>query len=181
MHGDRPTYTLAHDCHGAVIPSGMPILLTEGMHVTVTQHLGGQITVMMGGQLIRIAENDASAVFGEDYEPAPALTMPEDASLQDWAWATLATCYDPEISVDIVALGLIYGCDVSSAPEGSRIRVTMTLTAPGCGMGPLMIEDIKRKLMALSGVVDVQVELVFDPPWHQGLMSEEAKLELGLL
>ena len=176
------TVTLLADCHAAIVPAGTPILLTEGMEVSITQSLGGQVTVLVGGNLARIGEADAQAVLGDAYEPPEAIDLPKEAPIIDWAWALMRTCYDPEISVNIVDLGLIYGCEVTAINPGqSRIHVVMTLTAPGCGMGPVIIEDVKRKLMGIDGVSDVVVELVFDPPWHQGLLSEVARLELGLM
>ena len=176
------TVALLGDCHAAMVPVGTPILLTEGMEVAITQSLGGQVTVLVGGNLARIAGEDAKRVLGEAYQAPEEVSLPEGASITDWAWAMMATCYDPEISVNIVELGLIYGCEATEFESGRfRVHVCMTLTAPGCGMGPVIVEDVKQKIMQIDQVYDVVVELVFDPPWHQGLMGEVARLELGLI
>jgi probable FeS assembly SUF system protein SufT len=180
-HGSK-TIVLTEDCQAAAIPSGMPVLLTEGMEVTLVQHLGDSYTVEVSGQWVRVA-NDQAHALGEAYAGPVVLDLPEGASLEEVVWGWLKTCFDPEIPVNIVDLGLIYGCQVFPLEkEGqSRVHITMTLTAPGCGMGPILMEDIKRKLMAVDGVHDVVLEWVFDPPWTQDRMSDAAKLQLGML
>lgn len=179
---DAKAIELVDDCQATAIPSGMPVLLTKGMSVTLIQQLGGSFTVEYNGQWLRIADDQAEAL-GEEHAAPIRLDLPDDAPLEQVVWAWLATCFDPEIPVNIVDLGLIYGCQLFPLEKEGRHRVhiTMTLTAPGCGMGPVLMEDVKRKLMAIDGVDDVVVEWVFDPPWTQDRMSDAAKLQLGML
>ena len=180
--GPYKSVELMVDCYAAIVPQGTPIILAKGTSVEITQSRGGQVTAVAGGHMVRISAEDAKAALGAAYVEPETIDLPEGAGLKDWAWALMRTCYDPEISVNIVDLGLIYDCEETEVEPGVfRLHVMMTLTAPGCGMGPLMIEDIKQKLMGLDQVKDVQVELVFDPPWDQSRMSEAARLELGLL
>lgn len=172
---------LVKDCYATVIPSGLPILLITGSKVEIIQDLGGTYTVQFEGQWVRIAAQDAGAL-GEDYvKPGVESTWHADTTLEQKVWSLLKTCYDPEIPVDIVNLGLIYGCQLHDIDSGIRVHVMMTLTAPGCGMGPVLMEDIKQKLHGLPEVSDVQLEWVFDPPWEQSMMSDAAKLKLGLM
>ena len=173
------------DCHASVIPSGLPILLVEGTEVMIIQSLGGAYTVQVNGKWVRIAAEDAASL-GPDYvTPNVEDSWHDDMTLEQKVWSLLKTCYDPEIPVDIVELGLIYHVDVQpieaeTSDASHRAHVVMTLTAPGCGMGPVLIEDIKQKLHRLSDIKDVVVELVFDPPWTQERMSDAAKLQLGM-
>lgn len=172
---------LVEDCYAIVIPSGLPILLLKGSEVEIIQDLGGTYTVQFNGQWVRIAAQDAK-VLGQEYiKPGVESTWTEETSTEEKVWSLLKTCYDPEIPVDIVDLGLIYGCQLFEVDSGYRVHIMMTLTAPGCGMGPVLMEDVKQKLHGITGVVDVNVEWVFDPPWTQDRMSDEAKLKLGLL
>lgn len=163
-----------------LIPSGTRIYLQTGSEVTITQELGNSFTVNIHGNLARIDGKDADAL-GKS-APQPALTeLPEGMTLTDCVWQQLKTCYDPEIPVNIVDLGLVYGCEVTEpSPNQHHITVRMTLTAPGCGMGPVLAGDVKQKLLSLPQVTEVQVELVFDPPWDRTMMSDLAKLELGM-
>lgn len=179
--------TLARNCAAASIPWGTPDTLPAGSLALITQRLGGTFTVLVEGNLYRIDGQDADALGFEP--PAPAETpLGRDGepitaeALEAAAWSALATCYDPEIPIDIVNLGLIYGCEVTpDADGGFRIDLRMTLTAPGCGMGSLIAEEAGEKLHALPGVNDVCVKLVWDPPWCREMISEAAKLQLGLL
>lgn len=172
---------LVRDCYATVIPSGLPILLIAGSKVEIVQDLGGTYTVQYEGQWVRIAAQDAAALGEEYIKPGVETTWHAGTTLEQKVWSLLQTCYDPEIPVDIVELGLIYGCNLHAIDTGTRVHIMMTLTAPGCGMGPVLMEDVKQKLYSLPEVVDVQLEWVFDPPWTQDRMSDAAKLKLGLL
>jgi probable FeS assembly SUF system protein SufT len=180
----REKVTLTRDCEAIEIPSGYRTTLPAGAEVTITQSLGGSFTVLTErGYLARIAAEDADALGKE----APKISAEEAAArasqpLEERVWEELKTCYDPEIPVNIVDLGLVYGCEVTPLPDGgNRVEVTMTLTAPGCGMGDVLKADAERKIARLPGVKEVRVELVIDPPWNPDMMSEAAKLQLGML
>ena len=180
MRRSMESITLERDCDAVLIPAGSPIVLQKGTDVVITQSLGGSYTVQVHGNLARVDGCDADAL-GKESVVSPVDTS-EEMSLEDRVWAQLRTCYDPEIPVNIVALGLVYHCRVVPLTDGgNNIFVTMTLTAPGCGMGPVLVVDIKHKLLGLPHVNDVDVELVFDPPWNQTMMSEAARLQLGML
>jgi probable FeS assembly SUF system protein SufT len=180
-HTNEP-FTLSRDVNAVVIPAGEELLLREGTSGFITQALGGSFTVYVEGNLFRIAGANADAL---GKEPVPAPKIPEnasDADIEAVIWNQLKTCYDPEIPVDIVNLGLIYSCAVSSLGNGERsVNVEMTLTAPGCGMGEILVQDAQEKISVIPTVSDVKVELVFDPPWNQGMMSDEARLQTGLM
>jgi len=180
-HTNEPI-ALERDVNAVIIPVGEPVILREGTPGFITQALGGSFTIYVEGNLFRIAGADADAL---GKEPVPPPAIPENATDQDIEaiiWAQLKTCYDPEIPVNIVDLGLIYRCDVSSLPDGRRsVNVDMTLTAPGCGMGEILVQDAQEKIAVIPTVADVQVDLVFDPPWNQGMMSDEARLQTGLM
>ncbi len=182
MNSNEPI-TLGRDVEAAVIPIGAKVTLQKGEQAYLTQSLGGSYTVVVNGNMFRIEGKDADAL-GLQPTAKPAGTggpvAPEQ--LEKEVWAQLRTCYDPEIPVNIVDLGLIYDCHLTSvAPNSYRVDVKMTLTAPGCGMGPMLAQDVQNKLLGLEGVDDVAVELVWDPPWNQAMISEAAKLQLGLL
>lgn len=189
MHPTEPIY-LRRDCNALMIPSGLPILLPKGTPIRIQQSLGGTYTVNTGSQLVRIDAGDADAL-GLDLdldlarEPAKAASSAEFDAVpvdQQALRRQLMTCYDPEIPVNILDLGLIYSCSIGRHPEGGHhVQVQMTLTAPGCGMGAVLAADVKRKLLQVQGVRSVEVQLVFDPPWDASRMSEAAKLQLGLL
>jgi probable FeS assembly SUF system protein SufT len=172
--------TLTRDVDAYLIPSGARIYLQQGTEVTITQALGDSYTVNIYGNLARIDGKDADALGKE-----PTVTLkeiPEGTTLDEMVWQQLKTCYDPEIPVNIVDLGLIYNCELIKIPgkDEYRVDIKMTLTAPGCGMGPVLAEDVRRKLSAVPTISQVNVELVFDPPWDRSMMSDVAKLELGL-
>ncbi|MEM7232053.1 MAG: putative Fe-S cluster assembly protein SufT [Planctomycetota bacterium] len=182
---ERESIELTRDVNAIVIPDGSPTSLTKGSKVTLQQSLGGTYTVSTEfGFLARIAGEDADAL-GKEVEAVQESDAPVDQSTVDQAvWAALATCYDPEIPVNIVELGLVYECKVveSEARPGTfQVEVRMTLTAPGCGMGPVLQGDAATKIRNLPGVSGVNVELVFDPPWQQQMMSEAARLQLGMI
>lgn len=177
------TIVLKRDCEAIQIPNGTPIPLKAGSEVTLTQALGGSYTVMTDyGILARIDGKDADAL-GKESEAAPAAPAADnEETLEQLVWDQLRTCFDPEIPVNIADLGLIYSCLILPRPEGDqRVEVKMTLTAPGCGMGDFLKQDVEAKIAKLPGVKEVDVEVVFDPPWNQTMMSEAAKLELGML
>ncbi len=170
---------LLRDCYVAMVPSGAKMKLHKGMEVKITQQLGNNFTVEVFGNLARIEGKDADALGKQTADPLAAL--PADSSIDDQAMAMLKTVYDPEIPVNIVDLGLVYDCVIDKSDEGAwRITVTMTLTAPGCGMGPAIADDAKQKLERIPNVSAATVNIVFDPPWSREKMSDAAKLELGV-
>ena len=166
------------------IPDGRPAELPAGTPARITQALGGSFTLWVEGQLMRLRGADADAI-GKPIPSAPvAPAEPTDSGpegVRSLVWQTLKTCYDPEIPVDIVELGLVYACDVLPMDDGRyRVRIQMTLTAPGCGMGEVLAEEVADKVLALPLVAEVNVDFVFDPPWDRSMMSEAALLSLGL-
>jgi len=180
-HTNEPV-TISRDVKAIIIPVGEELTLREGTTGFITQALGGSFTVYVEGNLFRIAGADADAL---GMEPVPAPEVPENATDQDIEaviWEQLRTCYDPEIPVNIVDLGLIYRLSLIPLGNGQRhVEVDMTLTAPGCGMGEILVQDAQEKIGVIPTVVDVRVQLVFDPPWNQSMMSEEARLQTGLM
>lgn len=168
---------LVRDVSASVIPQGHMVLLLGGTLVSIIQALGGSHTVEFNGQWLLIHEEDSDAL---GLNPSCMQQLPE-GSLEDQIWSILKTCYDPEIPVNIVDLGLIYEVGLTEVSERVDVYIGMTLTAPGCGMGPVLIEEIERKVKRLSKVGVVKIQMLFDPPWTQDRMSEEAQLSLGLL
>ncbi len=170
---------LLRDCYALMVPSGARMKLHQGMEVRITQQLGNSFTVEVFGNLARVEGKDADALGKEVADPLSSL--PAGASLEDQVWTMLKTVYDPEIPVNIVDLGLVYNCHIETLEQDKfEIRITMTLTAPGCGMGPVIADDAKHKLERIPGVIAAQINIVFDPPWSREMMSDAAKLELGL-
>lgn len=171
------------DCKAIQIPDGIPVTVPEGTQVWITQALGGSYTVMTEyGQLLRIDEEEADAIGKEVPRSADEEQAAEGKSVEEKVWTQMKKCYDPEIPVNIVDLGLVYDCQIEDHPEGGhRVSVKMTLTAPGCGMGGVLAQDVKQRVESLSEVKEAQVEIVFDPQWNPSMMSEAAKLELGFL
>ena len=183
MHSNDPV-TLARDVDASVIPVGTKVTLQKGEQAHITQSLGGSYTVVVNGNMFRIEGKDADALglqaAGEKNGAAAGAVTQE--LVEKEIWNQLKTCYDPEIPVNIVDLGLIYDCHIEPLGQNSyRVDVKMTLTAPGCGMGPVLQQDVQNKLLGLEAVDDVSVELVWDPPWNQSMLSEGAKLQLGLM
>jgi probable FeS assembly SUF system protein SufT len=178
----REARTLSRDLEVAVIPYGDRITLTTGTSVFVTQALGGSYTAMTDhGYLVRIDGKDADAIGEEPVQPLTAEDR-EGRTTQQLAWAQLKTCYDPEIPVNIVDLGLVYKCEVEPANgDGEKVKVEFTLTAPGCGMGDFLRHDVQQKLLAIPGVKEADVQVVLDPPWDPSMMSDVARLQLGLM
>jgi probable FeS assembly SUF system protein SufT len=179
---DSEPVVLTRDIKCIVVPAGMEIDLQKGALVYITQAMGGSFTVYHEGNLFRVAGQDADAL-GKDVVEPPVLA--EDATAKEFVqivWDQIKTCYDPEIPVNIVDLGLIYDCQVEQATNGDReVTVIMTLTAPGCGMGEILVEDVREKVSIIPTVTSTDVELVFDPPWNREMMTEAALLELGMM
>jgi probable FeS assembly SUF system protein SufT len=169
---------LARDVDATQIPSGIPHRLPAGTSVRMMQSLGGSYTVLTDvGYMVRVDTKDADAL---GLTPsAAAVDVPQEFSEQ-LVWDKLKTVYDPEIPVNVVDLGLIYLCQITPVDEGNKIDIKMTMTAPGCGMSDVLKADIQSKISALPTVKELNVEVVFDPPWHPGKMSEAARLQLGL-
>ena len=179
---DNEPVTLTRDVDAIIVPAGMNVKLREGQQGFITQALGGSFTVYVEGNLFRIAGQDADAL-GKEAADVPQLPPnASDDDVRDLAWQQLKTCYDPEIPINIVDLGLVYSCDVHTDENGDRvIDVKMTLTAPGCGMGDVLVQDVRDKVEIIPTVKRADVELVFDPPWNQSMMSEAAQLQTGMM
>ncbi len=183
MNSNEPV-TLTRDVEGSIVPAGTKVTLLKGEQAYVTQSLGGSYTVIVNGNMFRIGGQDADAL-GMEVAKQPTTTTSgpmTQEQVEKQVWDLLKTCYDPEIPVNIVDLGLIYDCHIESIGNNEyKVAVKMTLTAPGCGMGPVLQQDVQNKLLGIDPVQDVQVELVWDPPWNQGMLTEAAKLQLGLM
>ncbi|WP_459829261.1 putative Fe-S cluster assembly protein SufT [Hydrogenophilus islandicus] len=181
MWGSRSeTVALKRDCPVIAVPTGEPAILPEGTVVEIVQALGGSYTVQLGWRLFRIDGADADAL-GKTPRPKPQLPEgADDQAVEALVWEQLKTCYDPEIPINIVDLGLIYDCQVIPQTNGSRhVHIRMTLTAPACGMGPVLTEEVRRRVLEVPTVESCDVELVFDPPWDRSRMSEAARLATG--
>ena len=179
---DNEPFVLRRDVKAVMVPAGIDIELKSGQSGFITQALGGSFTLYMEGNLFRLAGADADAIGKEVVKPPVLPVNATDDDVLNAAWDQLRTCYDPEIPINIVDLGLIYECTVSPQADGNRVlNVRLTLTAPGCGMGDVLVADIRQKLEIIPTVSAANVELVFDPPWNQSRMSEAARLETGML
>ena len=168
---------LLRDVDAYMVPSGDEVKLLAGNVVRITQALGDNFTVVMNGNMVQIRSENADALGIEVKEQEK--TKPS-GDIEKQIWDQLKTCYDPEIPVDIVELGLIYDLSLESGKTGKKVSIKMTLTAPGCGMGPVIADEVDRKVNGLDGVEDVSVELVWEPMWTRDMMSEAAQLELGM-
>ena len=170
------------DCAAVLVPQGESVNLPAGSVGYITQALGGSFTVFVEGNLFRISGADADAIGQEPPEP---LELPSDAgdeAVEQLVWKQLRTCFDPEIPINVVELGLVYACDLEPTADGRRkASIRMTLTAPGCGMGDILVEDVRTKVERVPTISEADVELVFDPPWNQSMMSDAARLETGML
>ncbi|HLF31093.1 MAG TPA: putative Fe-S cluster assembly protein SufT [Xanthomonadales bacterium] len=179
-HTSQPC-TFELDCEVVMIPSGEIVTMPAGTVGYITQALGGSFTVFVDGNLFRIAGTDASAIGRNPVMPP---SLPENATEEDvekLLWDQLKTCYDPEIPVNIVDLGLVYTCDLGAGDNGERVvSVQITLTAPGCGMGDILVDDVRSKLELVPTIDHVDVSLTFDPPWNHSMMSDVARLETGM-
>lgn len=183
MH-ENTEKVLVRDCEAIRIPSGEVIKLSKGVSVMITQALGGSYTVATSEGLARITHENADALGVETAIAAPEAALAAAGTPVNEAsvWEQLKTCYDPEIPVNIVDLGLVYDCAVQQQDgEFAKVQVKMTLTAPGCGMGPVIAREAEQKILSIPGVSDASVEVVWDPPWNQAMISEVGKMKLGLI
>ena len=197
---ERGTVEVRRNCPVVLVPSGRRAVLAAGEQVVVVQRLGGSFTVQVGhGTLARVAGVDADAlgieppgadghVAGEEVAGGRAVQRPPHGEGAGWpvpdvdeVLDRLRSVYDPEIPVNVVDLGLIYGCEVHPTCSGGyRVAVWMSMTAPGCGMGDVLRAEAAEQILEIPGVTDAEVELVFEPPWDLGRMSEAARLQLGM-
>lgn len=171
------------DCAAVLVPQGEQVNLPAGSVGYITQALGGSWTVFVEGNLFRIAGRDADAIGKEPPQPLELAAGADDDAVEQLVWRQLRTCFDPEIPINVVELGLVYEVAIVAHPEQSgqrRVDVRMTLTAPGCGMGDILVADVRDKLEMIPTVVEADVDLVFDPPWNRNMMSEAARLETGM-
>ncbi len=176
---------LSRDVEASIVPVGTKVTLSQGEEARITQELGGSYTVIVNGNMFRIDGTDADAL-GKEVKSAnirAGSDKPATAEeVEKHIWEQMRTVFDPEIPVNIVDLGLIYDCTVDKIPDGDySAKVKMTLTAPGCGMGPVLQQDVQNKLLCIEEIDEAEVELVWEPAWNQGMMTEAAKLQLGLL
>jgi probable FeS assembly SUF system protein SufT len=181
---EKQLVLVKRDIEVITIPYGTKMTLYAGSQVMVAQAFGGTYTVLTDqGTMVRVEAKDADAIGETASAPQPAAAAPSGPFDEKQVWDQLKTVYDPEIPVNIVDLGLIYQCEATPAAggEGKRLEIKMTMTAPGCGMGEVLKQDVERKLGGVPGVREVSVEVVFDPPWDMGRMSEAARLQLGLM
>lgn len=179
---ERESIVLTRDVNVVMIPDGNTSTLSKGTVVTIHQSLGNNYTVITdNGHMVRIASADADALGKESHELHTLVSETDIESVEKNCWEVMKTVYDPEIPVNIVDLGLVYNCTVTPTGEGQhRVQIQMTLTAPGCGMGPVIQSDVEKSIRALPGVESVNVEVVLDPPWSREMMSEVAQVQLGL-
>jgi len=184
MH-ENTEFTTTRDCEAIQIPSGQKTTIPSGTTGVITQTLGGSYTIATYQGLSRIAEKDLDALGLETPQPKSetAPSTKADGPVDEKAvWNQLKQCYDPEIPVNIVDLGLVYDCKLIERPEGgTKVEVKMTLTAPGCGMGPAIAHDAQSKILSIDGVDEAQVDLVWDPPWNQNMISEAGRMKLGMI
>lgn len=175
--------TLSRDAEAVMIPSGDAVTVPEGTVATITQSLGGSYTIMTDrGMMVRLSGQEVTALGKEPPAEVKVEGEVTKDALEPLVWEQLKTCYDPEIPVNIVDLGLVYMCELEERGENRfRAKIKMTLTAPGCGMGPVLAADVRSKVVTLPGVEDADVEVVFDPVWDRSMMSEAAKLQLGMM
>ena len=173
---------IQREVDAVMVPSGQPIKLAMGLAGYITQALGGSFTLYIEGNLYRLAGEQADAI---GKEPIRAPELPPNATEEDvreLAWQQMRSCFDPEIPINIVDLGLVYECNVTANADQTRdVRVMLTLTAPGCGMGDVLVQDVREKIAAIPTVHAVTVDLTFDPPWNQSMMSEAARLQTGMM
>ena len=179
-HTSQPC-SFERDCEVVMIPSGDTVNMPAGTVGYITQSLGGSFTVFVDGNLFRVAGIDADAIGREPINPPSLPENATDDDVEKLLWDQLKTCYDPEIPVNIVDLGLVYACELGVDEKGDRkVDVQITLTAPGCGMGDILVDDVRSKLELVPTIKSVDVSLTFDPPWNHSMMSEVARLETGM-
>ena len=181
MQNTSELITVQRDCEAILIPSGDPIKLIKGTHVRITQALGGDFTLFVNGNLVKISGKDGDAIGKKTIKESKVKSNESKIINEDVIWEQLRTVYDPEIPVNIVELGLVYDLKILKKDEGYDIQVKMTLTAPGCGMGPVIAQDAEMKIKNLAGVLNVLVEIVWEPIWDRDMMTDEAKLQLGIM
>ena len=180
-HENEPV-VIQRDVDAVIVPAGVQVKLRQGKTGFITQALGGSFTVYVEGNLFRIAGSDADALGKEIVKPPDLPPDATDEDVRQLVWNQMRTCYDPEIPVNIVDLGLIYSCEIERDAEGGRTAdIKMTLTAPGCGMGDVLVQDVREKVELVPTIRSARVELVFDPPWNQSMMSEAARLQTGMM
>ncbi len=185
MH-ENTEFTLKRDCEAIQIPSGSKTTIPAGTPGVITQTLGGSYTIATYQGLARIAEKDLDALGLEQPQPsngAAKVSSTSSGEVDEKAvWDQLRQCFDPEIPVNIVDLGLVYDCQLKKSDNGgTKVEVKMTLTAPGCGMGPAIAHDAQSKILTIDGVDEAQVDLVWDPPWNQNMISEAGRMKLGMV
>ena len=182
MRRNRETVLVRRNVQVELVPAGTPVELEEGTWCEITQALGSSFTLLVEGQLVRLRGSDADAIGKKDPTPVVEHGDVDADDVEPLVWEALRTCYDPEIPVNIVDMGLVYklAFEPSDEPDKVRVVIDMTLTAPGCGMGEAIANEVCDKVLALPKVEDITVNLVFDPPWTRSMMSEEAQLTLGL-
>jgi probable FeS assembly SUF system protein SufT len=179
---DNEPVTLKRGLEAVIVPDGFPVSLEKDSLVYITQAMGGCFTIYFEGQLFRVGGMDADALGKEPIKPPELPGNATDEEFEALAWEQMKTVYDPEIPINIVDLGLIYDCRISKLADNQRyVYIEMTLTAPGCGMGDILVQDVREKVGIIPTIGKVDVELVLDPPWNQSMMTEAAQLEAGLL
>ncbi len=175
---------LTREVNAVQIPSGDPLTIPAGTSVFITQRLGGTYTVATSQGLARISSQDADALgvdAAEEKQKQEDAVRLKDAPLEEQVWSQLKGVYDPEIPVDIVNLGLVYDCSIEQQADKKVVQVKMTLTAPGCGMGPVIAADAQAKIVSIDGIDEANVDLVWDPAWNQDMITEEGKMKLGMV
>ena len=185
MHENKE-FALSRDCEVILIPAGQKFTIPAGTKGVITQTLGGNYTIATSYGLSQIAEKDLDALGLEitaaktEQKTSPAKTNGEVS--EEEVWNQLKQCYDPEIPVNIVDLGLVYDCRLTKKDDGgTKVEVKMTLTAPGCGMGPAIAHDAQSKILSIDGIDEADVQLVWDPPWNQNMISEAGRMKLGMV
>jgi probable FeS assembly SUF system protein SufT len=180
--GTQEPIVVQRDVRAVIVPAGVEVKLRPGSVGYITQALGGSFTVYIEGNLFRIAGADGDAIGKEPLRPPELPPGATDDDVNRVVWDQLRTCFDPEIPINIVDLGLVYDCSIAPNADGTRdVSVKMTLTAPGCGMGEVLVADVRDKLRMIPTIRNADVELVFDPPWNQTMMSEAARLQTGMM
>ncbi|HWG29769.1 MAG TPA: putative Fe-S cluster assembly protein SufT [Steroidobacteraceae bacterium] len=179
-HENEP-FVVNREVRAVLVPAGAEVKLRPGQAGYITQALGGSFTVYVEGNLFRIAGEDAEAIGKEAVKPPEVPPNATEEDVRKLAWDQMRSCYDPEIPINIVDLGLVYECNVTPNEDGTRtVEVQITLTAPGCGMGDILVDDVRDKIGRIPTVREARVSLTFDPPWNQSMMSEAARLQTGM-
>ena len=179
---ENEAFVLERDVKAVIVPAGAEVKLKAGQSGFITQALGGSFTLYIDGNLFRLAGEDADAIGRRIVKPPELPPNATEDDVRALVWQQMRNCFDPEIPINIVELGLVYECEVVPNADGSRnVSIKMTLTAPGCGMGDVLVQDVKEKVEVVPTVAKTEVELVFDPPWNQSMMSEAARLQTGMM